>query len=45
MARQTPLLVTPGFASDSWNCLESDLSTPEPADMPAHTYDAYIYAA
>ncbi len=41
--RQTPLLITPGFAAHFWNGPNS--TGPEPADMPPETFDAYLDAA
>ena len=41
--RQTPLLITPGFAAHFWQGPESQ--PPTPADMPPETFDAYLDAA
>jgi len=47
---QTPLLVTPGFGAHLWEGPVSVVPTPPavtpwPADMPPHTFDAYLDAA
>ena len=41
--QQTPLLVTPGFALHQWDGPVS--AGPNPADLPAKAYDAYLDAA
>jgi hypothetical protein len=38
----SPLLVTPGFAVHYWEGPVSVPPPPEPADLPARTYDAYL---
>jgi hypothetical protein len=43
--RDSPFLVTPGFAVHYWEGPVSLLPPPDPADLPARTYDAYIDAA
>jgi hypothetical protein len=44
---QTPLLVKPGFAFHLWNGPGSGPPPPDaqPADMPGHTFDAYLDTA
>jgi hypothetical protein len=40
---KTPLLITPGFGFHFWNGPES--LAPDPAEMPAETYDAFLDTA
>jgi len=40
---ETPLLITPGFAVHYWEGPVSE--GPNPAELPPHTYDAYLDAA
>jgi hypothetical protein len=42
---QTPLLITPGFATYFWQGPDSTAPPPAPADMPAYTFDAYLDTA
>jgi hypothetical protein len=42
---ETPLLVTPGFAVHYWSGPISDPASPNPADLPPRTYDAYLDTA
>ena len=41
---QTPLLITPGFATYFWQGPNSTMP-PAPADMPAYTFDTYLDTA